>query len=237
MDETPDPQTPVELLFILAAIAEEGIPVHTVAPKFTGRFNKGVDYVGEVRTFIREFEQDLAVVAFAAREFGMSPGLKLSVHSGSDKFALYGPIRESLKKFDAGLHLKTAGTTWLEEVIGLAEAGEDGLEIAKDIYRLALSRSAELCGPYASVIDIDPQKLPDPGQVEGWDGKRFASALRHDRTRPEYSPDFRQLIHVAYRIAAEMDGRYLNALEKHAGVIGKNVTENLYERHLKRVFL
>jgi tagaturonate epimerase len=237
MDETPDAQAPVELLFILAAIAGEGIPASTVAPKFTGRFNKGVDYAGDAGRFAREFEQDLAIVAFAAREFGMSPGLKLSVHSGSDKFALYGPVSAALKKFDAGLHLKTAGTTWLEEVIGLAEAGEDGLEIARDIYRQALSRLDELCGPYASVIDIDRQKLPDPGQVDGWDGKRFASALRHDQTRPEYNPHFRQLIHVAYKIAAEMGERYMSALDKHEEVIGRNVTENLYERHLKRVFL
>jgi hypothetical protein len=237
MDETPEPQTPVELLFILAAIADEGIPARTVAPKFTGRFNKGVNYVGDVQRFAREFEEDLAVVAFAIREFQMSPDLKLSVHSGSDKFALYGPMNASLKKFKAGLHLKTAGTTWLEEMIGLAEAGGDGLAIAKTIYRQALSRFDELCKPYATVIDIDPRKLPDPDIVENWDGKRLASVLRHDPAHPEYNPHFRQLIHVGYKIAAEMGERYLNALDKHSGVIGGNVTENLFERHLKRVFL
>ena len=237
MDETAEPQTPVELLFVLAAIADEGIPARTVAPKFTGRFNKGVDYVGDVRRFVREFEEDLAVVAFAAREFQMSPDLKLSVHSGSDKFALYGPMNASLKKFKAGLHLKTAGTTWLEEVIGLAEAGGDGLDIARTLYREALSRFDELCKPYAAVIDIDPRKLPAPDQVDGWDGRRLASTLRHDPSNPEYNPHFRQLIHVGYKIAAEMGERYLDALDKHSGVIARNVTENLFERHLKRVFL
>jgi len=236
MDETSAPQTPVELFFILAAVADEGIPALTVAPKFTGRFNKGVDYVGDVQRFVREFEEDLAVVAFAVKEFQMSPGLKLSVHSGSDKFALYGPMNRALKKFDAGLHLKTAGTTWLEEMIGLAEAGEDGLDIAKTIYRQALARFDELCKPYATVIDIDPAKLPAPGQVDGWDGKRLASVLRHDQTHPEYNSHFRQLIHVGYKIAAEMGERYLNALDKHSRVIGRNVTENLFERHLKKVF-
>jgi hypothetical protein len=122
MDETDAAQTPAELLVILAALADEGIPLQTIAPKFTGRFNKGVDYVGNVQGFEREYSDDLAVVAFAVKQYGLPPTLKLSVHSGSDKFSLYAPIRRGLSRFNAGVHLKTAGTTWLEEVIGLAEA-------------------------------------------------------------------------------------------------------------------
>ena len=120
------PQTPPELLVILAAIADEKIPIQTIAPKFTGRFNKGVDYVGDVVQFEKEFNEDLAVIAFAVKQYGLPANLKLSVHSGSDKFSIYAPIRRALKKFDAGVHVKTAGTTWLEEVIGLAEAGGEG---------------------------------------------------------------------------------------------------------------
>jgi hypothetical protein len=86
MDETDSPQTPSELLLILAAIADEGIPAQTIAPKFTGRFNKGVDYKGDVEQFEREFEADLAVIAFARQRYGLPRNLKLSVHSGSDKF-------------------------------------------------------------------------------------------------------------------------------------------------------
>ena len=100
MDESHAPQTPVELLFILAAIAAEGIPAQTIAPKFTGRFNKGVDYVGDVSQFARELREDVAVIAFAVGEFGLPENLKLSVHSGSDKFSIYGPIREALAEFD-----------------------------------------------------------------------------------------------------------------------------------------
>ena len=65
MDETDSPQTPPELLVILAAIADEKIPIQTIAPKFTGRFNKGVDYVGDVAQFEKEFNDDLAVIALA----------------------------------------------------------------------------------------------------------------------------------------------------------------------------
>ena len=74
---------------------------------------------------------DLAVIAFAIRQYGLPATLKLSVHSGSDKFSIYAPIRRALQRFDAGVHLKTAGTTWLEELIGLAEAGGGGLDLAK----------------------------------------------------------------------------------------------------------
>jgi len=237
MDETDTPQTPVDMLVILAALADEGIPARTVAPKFSGRFNKGVDYVGNVSQLAREFGEDLAVIRLAVEQFGLPSDLKLSVHSGSDKFSIYRPIHRALKQFDAGVHIKTAGTTWLEELIGLALAGGDGLAIAKDIYTQALSRLDELCGPYATVIDIDKTKLPDPDQVGRWDGAQFAAALRHDRRCPQYNPSFRQLLHVGYKVAAEMGPRFTEALDKYEAVIAENVTANLYERHIRPLFL
>jgi len=237
MDETDQPQTPVEMFFILAAVADEGIPAQTIAPKFTGRFNKGVDYVGDVAQFAKEFEQDLAVIAFAVSEFSLPENLKLSVHSGSDKFSIYESMNKALKKFDAGLHIKTAGTTWLEELIGLASAAPDGLSIAKQVYARALSRFDELCTPYATVIDIDRDKLPSPQAVDRWSGDEFANALRHDQSCDKYDPNFRQLLHVAYKIAAEMGADYINALEKHEEIIAQNVTENIYERHIKPIFM
>jgi tagaturonate epimerase len=237
MDETDSPQTPVELLIILAAIADEKIPIQTIAPKFTGRFNKGVDYVGDVAQFSKEFSEDLATIAFAVKTYGLPENLKLSVHSGSDKFSIYKSIHDAVKRFGAGVHLKTAGTTWLEEIIGLAEAGGPGLEIAKEVYAEAYAHSAELCAPYAAVIDIDPAKLPSPEVVNGWTSEQFTSALRHDQSNPAYNPSFRQLLHVGFKVAAKMGDRYLKALEANEDVVARNVTENLYERHIKPVFL
>jgi tagaturonate epimerase len=237
MDETDRPQTPPELLIILAALADEKIPIQTIAPKFTGRFNKGVDYVGDVKQFEKEFNEDLAVIAFAVKKYGLPPSLKLSVHSGSDKFSIYAPIRRALKKFNAGLHLKTAGTTWLEEVIGLAEAGGDGLALAKEIYSDALDHVDELCAPYATVIDIDRKKLPAKETVNGWTSEQYVSALRHDQKNKAFNPSFRQLLHVGFKIAAKKGDRYLNALKKHEAVIAKNVTGNLFERHMKPLLL
>lgn len=237
MDETDSPQTPVELLFILAAIGQEKIPVQTIAPKFTGRFNKGVDYVGDVQQFEREFNDDLAVIAYAVKEFGLPANLKLSVHSGSDKFSIYPAIRRAIRRSGAGLHIKTAGTTWLEELIGLACAGGEGLQIAKDVYSQALGRFDELCGPYASVIDIDKSKLPTTDDVAKWDGDRYVQTLRHDPSSPHYNPNVRQLLHVGYKVAAQMESRYTNALVANEAVVATNVTQNLYDRHLKRVFV
>ncbi|HEX4210305.1 MAG TPA: tagaturonate epimerase family protein, partial [Candidatus Binataceae bacterium] len=130
MDETDSPQTPAELLIILAAAADEGIPLETIAPKFNGRFNKGVDYVGDVAKFESEFAADVAAIAHAVKHYDLPKNLKLSVHSGSDKFSIYAPIHTIIHKFNAGVHLKTAGTTWLEELIGLAESDGDGLALA-----------------------------------------------------------------------------------------------------------
>jgi hypothetical protein len=237
MDETDSPQTPPELLVILAALADEKIPLQTIAPKFTGRFNKGVDYVGDLAQFEKEFQQDLAVIAFAVGRFGLPQNLKLSVHSGSDKFSLYAPIRRALARSGAGLHIKTAGTTWLEEVIGLAESEGEGLEVAKEIYTKALEKRDALCAPYAAVIDIDPNKLPSPQVVQGWTSQQFVAALRHDPSCPQFNPHVRQLIHVGYKIAAQMGQRYLDMLVACEPAIARNVTENLYQRHLKPLFL
>jgi tagaturonate epimerase len=237
MDETDRPQVPAELLIILAAIADEGIPIQTIAPKFTGRFNKGVDYEGDLAKFAEEFANDVATIAFAIKEYGLPENLKLSVHSGSDKFSIYRPIRETMKKFNVGVHLKTAGTTWLEELIGLAEGGGDGLQMAKEVYGAAYSQREALCAPYSAVIAIDPDKLPDPSTVNKWTAEQFTSALRHNPANKNFNPSFRQLLHVGFKVAAKMGQRYLDLLKEFQPTISKNVTQNLFERHIKPVFL
>ena len=236
VDETDSPQTPDELLMILAMLAEEGVPVQTIAPKFTGRFNKGVDYVGDVEVFEREFDEDLCVLAHAVREFGLPASLKLSVHSGSDKFSIYPAIQRQICRHGAGLHVKTAGTTWLEELIGLAESGGEGLALAKEIYRGAFGRFDELAAPYATVIDIDRAALPAPDDVDAWDGGAYVAALRHVPGVPEFNPHFRQLLHVGFKVAAELGARYTEALETHEEAIARNVTENLLARHIRPIF-
>ncbi len=236
MDEVDTPQTPIDMFFILKMIADLGIPAQTIAPKFTGRFNKGVDYVGDIEQFAKEFEQDLLVIDYAVKNFGLPKNLKLSVHSGSDKFSIYPVMAAIIKKYDKGLHVKTAGTTWLEEMIGLAVAGNEALEAAKYIYSKALARKDELCGPYADVIDINDSQLPSPEEVAGWDSEKFANSLRHIPGHPDYNPSFRQLIHVGYKVASEMGANFTDLLKKYKNIIGQCVEENVYDRHLCRLF-
>jgi hypothetical protein len=237
MDETDSPQTPGDLLVILAALADEGIPLQTIAPKFTGRFNKGVDYVGDRGQFEVEFRSDLSVIAHAIKTYGLPAELKLSVHSGSDKFSIYPAIYRALRDTGAGVHVKTAGTTWLEELIGLAEADGKGLELAKEIYCEAYAHREELSAPYAAVIDIDVAKLPLPEQMKKWTAEQYVNALRHDQKCKEFNSSLRQLLHVGYKIAAKMGNRYLDMLETCEESISRNVTTNLYDRHVKPIFL
>jgi len=236
MDETDSPQSPAELIVILSALADEGVPVQTIAPKFSGRFNKGVDYVGDVAAFMKEFEADVRVSKWASSTLGLPASLKLSVHSGSDKFSLYRGIGEIIRAQKAGLHLKTAGTTWLEEIVGLAEAGGDGLAMAKEVYRAAFDSIDECVAPYAAVVDIDRAKLPSPPAVDGWDGAALVAALRHVPSDPRFNPSMRQLVHVAFRVAARMGNRYLDALAANEESVSRNVTANLWERHMKPLF-
>jgi hypothetical protein len=236
MDEVDAPQTPIEIFFILSALAQEKIPAQTIAPKFTGRFNKGVEYVGDTAQFEKEFREDLLVIDFAVKEFGLPEGLKLSIHSGSDKFSIYPIMGRLIRQYDKGIHIKTAGTTWLEENIGLALADAQALELAKKIAISALGRMEELCIPYATVIDINPANLPTAEQIASWDGNQYARALRHNQQDPLYNPDFRQLVHVSYKIAAELAPEFYAALERNAGVVAEQVKENILDRHIARLF-
>ena len=100
MDEVESPQTPVDMFFILKMIADEKIPAQTIAPKFTGRFNKGVDYVGKVEQFAKEFEADVLVIDYAVKHFGLPDNLKLSGHSGSAKFTIYPVLGGTIKNYN-----------------------------------------------------------------------------------------------------------------------------------------
>jgi len=161
----------------------------------------------------------------------------LSVHSGSDKFSIYPAIHRALRQHGCGVHLKTAGTTWLEEIIGLAEHGGKGLQLAKEIYAEALSHIDELCAPYATVIDIDRAKLPTPAELNGWNSEQFVRALRHNPADSLFNPSLRQLLHVGFKVAANMNPLYLKLLEDCETSVARNVTYNLFERHVRPLFL
>jgi hypothetical protein len=236
MDEVPKPQSPAELFFILRMLALEDIPVQTIAPRFSGRFNKGVDYVGDPDEFAKEFEADLLVINLAVNEFGLPDDLKISIHSGSDKFSIYPHIGSIINKYDKGIHIKTAGTTWLEEVIGLAESGGDAWKFVRDIYIDSLGRAEELCAPYADVTNIHISSLPSAREVAKWTGKQFADAIRHIPGNDSFNSNMRQLMHVSYKLAASDIEKYYRLLEANHRIVGQNVFENIFNRHICRLF-
>ncbi len=237
VDEATSVQSPLELFFILALLKEKGVEAQTIAPKFSGLFAKGIDYIGNTDQFARELEQDVAIIRHAVEALGMPSNLKLSIHSGSDKFSIYPAIKATIQKLDAGIHVKTAGTTWLEEVIGLAESGTEGVNMAKEIYCQSILRFDELAAPYASVLHIDRTMLPTEKEVRSWQGTRFSEALTHNSHCANYNPNLRQLIHVGYKVAAEMGDAFQSMLDTNAEIIGERVKYNLLERHLKPLFL
>jgi hypothetical protein len=237
VDEAMNPQTPAELLLILAAIGLEGIPVQAIAPKFTGMFLKGSDYVGDIPQFTREFQDDLAVIAFAIKYFKLPRNLKLSIHTGSDKFSIYPIMHRAIQHMDSGIHLKTAGTTWLEELAGLAASGGTGLVFAKEIYQEAYRRCDDLCKAYLAVINIDKAKLPTPAQVVSWSSDEFVLALHHDVPCKTCNLHLRQLLHVGFKVAAERRDRFAALLGEFRDIVAENVTSNLYDKHIVPLFL
>jgi len=237
MDEVDTPQTPIELYFILKTLAENGVQINTIAPKFTGNFYKGIDYIGDIDQFVKEFEQDLLVISYAIDRFYLPSDLKLSVHSGSDKFSLYPYIHELLDRYDAGVHLKTSGTTWLEELIGLALSGNDGLSMVKAIYEQAYGRYEELTQPYAPVVDIEKDQLPYPEAFCEWTGQIIAAKLEHNPDSLEFDPQIRQFLHCSYKIAAEQGEDFIRHLQQNKNLVADRVTYNLYERHIKPLFV
>jgi hypothetical protein len=236
MDEVAQPQSPAELLFFLKMAADEKIPLQTIAPKFSGRFNKGVDFEGDPQRFAEEFETDLRIIDYGVKEFGLPENLKMSIHSGSDKFSIYPLIGKLIKKHNKGIHVKTAGTTWLEEVTGLALSGGEALEFVKEIYFKALEKIDELTSPYTGVIQIKTSSLPSQKEVSTWNATKFADSVRHVPENRYYNPDMRQLMHVAYKLAALRKNDYFRLLEKNEEIISQCVFENIYNRHICRLF-
>ena len=100
---------------------------------------------------------------------------------------------------------------------------------------LRIARNCALRTPRSSTSTRP--KLPSPEEVRGWSSEQYTSALRHIQSTKSYNSSLRQLLHVGFKVAAKMGRRYLDLLESNEAVIAKNVTENLYVRHIAPVFL
>ena len=204
IDETLTVTTPAEHFVIASELALNGVQADSVAPHFTGSFEKGVEYAGDLSAFAR----DLVVHQRIAEHFVY----KLSLHSGSDKFSVFSTVG----RITGGhVHVKTAGTNWLEALAVLAEANP---ALYRRAHRFAIDHRAEAERYYH--VSTDVREIPDID-------------LENDAYLPEYLrlPASRQTMHIAYglllaepwfregffRVLAEHEEDYCARLKSHIG--------------------
>lgn len=218
VDETEQPTSHAEHFYIASELKRLGVSWVSLAPRYTGRFEKGVDYIGE----LSDFERDFAGHAAIARRFG---DYKLSLHSGSDKFSIY-PIAARLS--GGRVHLKTAGTSYLEALRTIAM--EDG-ELFREIYSFARAHYAIDRASYHVSAEL---VKAGAGLSLGKDG------APQDRELPLLLDDFhaREILHVTYGsvlTAKAPDGSYLfyNRLMAILQANPETYARNL-ERHFTR---
>jgi len=171
IDETATPTDPAAHWFVANELKLEGVEPYSIAPRFCGEFQKGIDYIGD----LAQFERELAVHAAICDHFGY----KLSVHSGSDKFSVF-PL---VAKYTNGrFHLKTAGTNWLEAVRTVAR-------VNPSLYRRMHEYAAAHVGEALKYYHVSA----DFGKVKPLDDVS-------DAELPEYmnEDNARQLLHITY---------------------------------------
>lgn len=181
VDETETPTTPLEHIFVAKELQDTGVELFSLAPRFVGNIQKGIDYIGDLEVF----EEQLCAHAAVANSFG---GYRLSLHSGSDKFSIYPYFAEYL---GAGVHVKTAGTSYLEAIRLVAEKDP---ELFRRIHEFALDRFDEDRATYH--VETDLSKVPDPQELPD---EKLPGLFDVD--------DSRQVFHVTYgSVLTEKEG-------------------------------
>ena len=204
IDETLTVTTPAEHFVIASELAMQGVKPDSVAPHFTGTFEKGVEYSGDLHAFARDFEVHQKI----AEHFGY----KLSLHSGSDKFSVFSTVG---RVTGGRVHVKTAGTNWLE---ALAVIAEKDPALYRRAHKYAIAHRSEAEKYYH--VSTDAKEIPDID-------------LQNDAYLPEYLrlPASRQTMHIAYglllaeewfreeffRVMDEREEAYYARLEAHIG--------------------
>jgi hypothetical protein len=215
VDETSTPTTPAEHYWVASELGRLGVRFVSLAPRFVGRFEKGVDYIGDLAAL----EADLAAHAAIARELGP---YKLSLHSGSDKFSVY-PI--AARETRGLVHLKTAGTSYLEALRAVAVLDAP---LFREIYVFARERYETDRASYHVSARLD--RAPKPEQVP--DGS-LVSLLGHF--------DAREILHVTFGsvLTERSDGggfcfrhRLMDLLARNPEAYARNLEEH-FVRHLR----
>ena len=236
MDEVNYSHSPLELFFILNALAFYDVKFQLISPKFIGRFNKNIDYVGKLPQFEAELDMYIKIIKFAINEFALDPSLKLSLHSGSDKFSVYPIINKMLRKHHVGIHVKTSGICWLTSLIVLASKGGENLDLVKAFYTEAYQDFSNIITHYDKVTDINKSKLPTLEEIKDWENEQMVKALDNSVKAPEYNPTMRQFLACAYGVASKNIDLYKDAVDNHLEEINQKIEFYLVELHLKPLF-
>jgi len=234
VDETPFPTTPENHLFFIIALSHRGVQIDALAPRFIGEFQKAIDYRGPLEDFRKQFYQHVLV----AQDYG---NYKISIHSGSDKFSVFPHMGELA---NGGLHLKTAGTSWLEAIRLIASAAPS---LYREMHRWALPKFREASSLYHVTTDLN--RIPKLDELED---QELPSLLDQE--------DSRQLLHITYgyllhakdgngkplfrdrffQILSDYEEDYWSLLEKHIGKhlnslrVDKRDSDPASERHTTR---
>src|SRR5215213_8291923 len=204
VDETDYPTTPAEHIVVVSELKRLGMDFVSFAPRYVGRFEKGVEYIGDIDELTRDFQ----IHAEIARALGP---YKLSLHSGSDKFSTYPLIAEATKGL---VHLKTAGTSWAEALRVIAHNDPD---LMREVLALALTSFEANRKSYH--LSCDPTKIPTNPTDE--EVARLMDVV-----------DSRQVLHVGYGAILEEFGTQMYRVwndneEEHYSIIADHFVKHL----------
>jgi len=204
IDETVTPTLPQAHIFVAMEAKDKGIDFSSLAPRFIGEFQKGIDYIGGREEFDSSFKTHAAI----ARYFGYC----ISVHSGSDKFTVFPSIGKHTKR---SFHLKTSGTSWLQALKVLSE-------VEPDFYRKLHKYAYEVFPVASKYYHITPN-ISNLTDIDRLEDKQLSSVF--------LNPDDRQVLHVSYgeilrekilrekifKVLGENIKSYWDSLEEHIG--------------------
>ncbi len=210
IDETLTPTTPEAHFFVADQLAGKGVEITSLAPRFCGEFQKGIDYIGDKKQFEQEFSRHIAI----ASHFGY----KISVHSGSDKFSVFPIIGE---KSGGRYHLKTAGTNWLEAVRAIARKNP---ALYREIHAYTVEHLDEAKKYYH--ISADLSKVPDirgmrdselPGLMDQNDARQVLHITYGLILQAKYPDSSCMFMDRIYETLNRYEDDYYRALENHIG--------------------
>lgn len=210
VDETGYPTSAVEHLYIAYELSRLGVKLTSLAPRYSGRFEKGVNFIGDLDNFAAEFELHLAI----ARRIGP---YKLSLHSGSDKFSLY-PIIARLVSSNGLIHVKTAGTSYLEALRTVAAIAPD---LFREITTLAFDHFDHDRISYH--ISAEKDQAPHPSTVAD---ERLVDLLNNFHIR--------QILHVTYGSVlqdSKLKERLISSLKHHQSYYTQALLDH-FKRHI-----